>query len=115
MGGNYSGDEWRLLDMRVRPFRYSGFISVSTARELPNLHAQPLFALRWSMAWYIFTRDKRSRTSWEFMEMSVRPEVAKRVLANYRSILRRQSDVEVVMIEADSIDKAKGKLESQDA
>ncbi len=66
------------------------------------------------MAWYIFTRSKHFPPYWEFMEMSVRPEVAKSVLADYRSILRGQSDVEVIMVEANSLEEARGKLEYQD-
>ena len=48
------------------------------------------------------------------MEMSVRPDVAKKVLADYRSILKRQSDAEVVMIEANSVEEAREKLEHHD-
>jgi nitrogen regulatory protein PII-like uncharacterized protein len=65
------------------------------------------------MGFYIFTRDKRSPSSWKFLEMAVRPEVAKRILADYRSILRRESDTEVVIVEANGLGEARQKLESQ--
>jgi hypothetical protein len=66
------------------------------------------------MGFYIFTRDKRSPSSWEFLEMAVSPAVAKRVVADYRSILRRQSDTEVIMVEANGPGEAREKLEQQD-
>jgi hypothetical protein len=66
------------------------------------------------MGFYIFTRDKRSPSSWEFLEMAVRPGVAKRIMVDYRSILRRESDTEVAMVEANGPREARQKLEYQD-
>lgn len=60
---------------------------------------------------YIFTRVMQFPSSWELLEAVESAEVAERLLADYHSLVKGQSETQVVMVEAVSAREARGKLE----
>lgn len=61
------------------------------------------------MAYYIFTQGRYSYAGWALLETVKRPALAKEVFRNYRGRFDR-SAVEMVMVEAASIQEANAKL-----
>lgn len=64
------------------------------------------------MTQYIFTQGRYSHAGWKLLEMVERKTLANEVYRNYRRRLDR-SEVEMVMVEAASIEEANAKLKRQ--
>lgn len=71
--------------------------------------------LWWFVPSYIFTRVRRFPSSWELLEAVESAEVAGRLLADYRALLKGQFEVEVVLVEAANARQARRKLEARGA
>ncbi len=68
------------------------------------------------MAYYIFLKTEDPPPKWELMEALTSRQIAARALKSYEQMMGSQkvTGKEVVMVEADSVDDARRKLEYQD-
>jgi hypothetical protein len=66
------------------------------------------------MAYYLFIRTKDPPSGWELLEAVKRESIAIQALKDYKQMLGTQRITEIVMVEANSVGEARGKLEYHD-